>query len=140
MAEECNGIPTRVLVGDLYASDTGKQPERRNLMICNKCGLGHMVDDSHSDIRVYKCWACGNRIYVDHPKRWGYLVCSRCGNDVDEENELGYCRDCLRHLNINIDRVKGRTYGETVCACGTTFIRRSPTQMFHSKSCRNQRS
>ena len=42
-------------------------------MICNKCGFGHMFDDSHFDIKVYKCWACGNRIYVDHPKRWGFL-------------------------------------------------------------------
>ena len=139
MIVECGGVAW-ILFDDLYASDTQGHPERRNHMICNKCGFGHMVDDSHYDIKVYKCWVCGNRIYVDHPKRWGSFVCSRCGNDVDEENELGYCKDCLKLLAIHVDRVKGRTYGETVCACGTPFIRRSPTQMFHSKSCRNQRS
>jgi hypothetical protein len=109
-------------------------------MLCNKCGFGQMIDDSHFDVRVYKCWTCGNRIYVDHPRRRGSLVCSRCGNDVQAQNELGYCGDCLKLLNMHVDRVKGRTYGETVCMCGTTFIRKSPTQMFHSKDCRNHRS
>ncbi len=109
-------------------------------MICNKCGFGQMVDDSHYDIKVYKCWACGNRIYLDHPKRWGFLVCSRCGNDVDESNEFGYCKECLRLLSIHDARIKGRSYGKTVCACGAIFTRRSPTQTFHSKRCRNHRS
>jgi hypothetical protein len=107
-------------------------------MVCEKCGFGHMIDDSYFDIRVYKCWVCGNRRYVDYPKRWGSLVCARCGNDMDEENELGYCGSCLKLLNIHMGRLKGRTYGESVCKCGTVFVRKSPTQMFHSKDCRRR--
>lgn len=106
-------------------------------MICQKCGFGHMVDDSHHDIRVFKCWVCGDRIYPDHPKRFGALVCSRCDSDMDEENALSLCKECVRLLNIHTDHLKGRSYGETVCACGTKFMRKSPTQLFHSKECRN---
>ena len=129
-----------VLFDDQYVSDIESQPERRCIMVCSKCGFGHMVDDSHFDIKVYKCFSCGNRFYVDHPKRWGALVCSRCGADMGEKNDLGCCKECLRLLNVHVDRIKGRTYGETVCACGATFIRKSPTQTFHSKDCRNHRS
>jgi DNA-directed RNA polymerase subunit M/transcription elongation factor TFIIS len=104
-------------------------------MICHKCGFGHMVDDSRHDIRVLKCWVCGERIYPDHPKRSGALVCSRCGSDMDEKNALSLCKNCLSLLNIHL---KGRSYGETVCACGTRFTRKSPTQLFHSKECRDR--
>ncbi len=107
-------------------------------MICQKCGFGHMVDDSHHDIRVFKCWACGDRIYADHPKRSGTLVCSRCGGDMDEKNALSLCKNCLSLLNIQAERLKGRNYGKTVCVCGTTFMRTSPTQLFHSKECRKR--
>jgi len=107
-------------------------------MICQKCGFGHMVDDSHHGIRVFKCWVCGDRIYPDHPKRSGALVCSRCGSDMDEKNELGLCKDCVSLLDIHADRLKGRNYGETICACGMRFTRKSPTQLFHSKECRNR--
>ena len=72
-----------------------------------------MVDDSYSDIKVYKCWVCGDRLYVDHPKRRGSLVCSRCGDDKDAKNKLGYCNNCLKLLNINLERTQGRNYGET---------------------------
>jgi len=109
-------------------------------MVCTKCGFGHMIDDSHYDVKVYRCWVCGNRNYVDHPKRPGSFVCARCGDDADEENGLGYCKDCLKRLNIHVPRMNGRTYGETTCACGTTFVKKSPTQMFHAKHCRNIRS
>ena len=115
-----------------------KNNQKGETMVCDKCGFGHMIDDSYFDIKVFKCWVCGNRLYVDYPKRWGSLVCARCGNDMDEENELGYCRDCLKPLNIQAGRLKGRTYGESVCKCGTPFTRKSPTQMFHSKGCRNR--
>jgi hypothetical protein len=107
-------------------------------MICHKCGFGHMVDDSHHEIGVFKCWACGDRIYPDHPKRSGALICSRCGSDMDEKNALSLCKNCLSLLNIHADRLKGRNYGETVCDCGTTFTRKSPTQLFHSKECRER--
>jgi hypothetical protein len=113
-------------------------------MICNKCGAGYMVDDSHNDVKVYKCWVCGNRLYVDHPKKWGYLVCCRCGEDVEIKNEWGYCDSCLRLFNLsfertaNAERTKERTYGKTTCTCGTTFVRKSPTQMFHAKECRRR--
>lgn len=106
-------------------------------MICQKCGAGYMVDDSNHGIRVFKCWVCGDRIYPDHPKRSGALVCSRCGSDVDEENALSLCKDCLSLLGIRAGRMKGRTYGETVCVCGMAFMRKSPTQLFHSNRCRN---
>ena len=107
-------------------------------MICHKCGFGHMVDDSHHEIKVFKCWVCGDRIYPDHPKRSGALVCSRCDSDMDEENELSLCKNCLSLLNIQARRLKGRNYGETVCVCGTRFTRKSPTQLFHSKECKDR--
>jgi hypothetical protein len=115
-----------------------KNIQKGETMVCEKCGFGHMIDDSYFDIKVFKCWVCGNRLYVDYPKRWGSLVCARCGSDMDEENELGYCRDCLKLLDIHVGRLKGRTYGESVCKCGTVFTRKSPTQMFHSKDCRRR--
>src|SRR5512135_2135260 len=65
-------------------------------MACAKCGVGYMIDDSHGEIEVYKCWVCGDRIYAGYPKRWGALVCSRCGNEKHVENELGCCEDCLK--------------------------------------------
>jgi hypothetical protein len=79
------------------------------IMACAKCGVGYMIDDSCNEIEVYKCWVCGDRIYAGYPKRWGALVCSRCGKEKHEENELGYCEDCLRLLNIHIDRTKRRS-------------------------------
>ncbi len=112
--------------------------EKGGPMVCEKCGFGHMIDDSYFDIKVYKCWVCGNRLYIDYPKRWGSRVCARCGNDMEEENELGYCENCLKLLNIHMGRLKGRTYGKSVCQCGTVFTRKSPTQMFHSKDCRRR--
>ncbi len=70
-------------------------------MICDKCGFPHMVDDSESDIKVYRCWVCGNRTYLGYPKRSGSLVCMRCGGETEEENDLSYCRNCLKLLNID---------------------------------------
>ena len=107
-------------------------------MICGKCGSPYMVDDSNSDIKVYKCWVCGDRLYVNHPKRSGSLVCSRCGDDLDTENEPGYCRACSRLLHTHVEPMMVRTYGETTCACGTVFIRKSPKQLFHAKDCRKR--
>ncbi len=75
---------------------------------CEKCGVGDMVDDSYGGVEVYRCWVCGNRIYAGYPKRHGGLVCSRCGNRRHEENELGYCEDCLKLLNICADRERMR--------------------------------
>ncbi len=108
-------------------------------MICRKCGFGHMVDDSNHDVRVLRCWICGDRVYLDHPKRSGLLVCCRCGSDMDEKNALSLCKDCLHLLNFHAERMKERTYGASVCACGTTFLRKSPTQLFHSRECRKSR-
>ena len=51
--------------------------------------------------------------------------------DVDEENGLGLCGNCLKLLNIHAGRMKVRTYGEIVCICGRTSTRKSPTQLFH---------
>jgi len=107
-------------------------------MVCDKCGSGYMIDDSYTDIKVYKCWVCGNRIYVDHPKRSGSLVCARCGDDLDAKDELGYCGHCLKLLHPNVEPMKERTYGETTCACGKTFTRKSPTQAFHAKECKRR--
>jgi len=113
-------------------------------MICDKCGAGYMVDDSYNEVKVYKCWMCGNRVYVDHPKRLGFHVCSRCGEEVETRNVWGYCNDCLKLFNLHIERLaaaeraKERTYGETTCTCGTTFVKKSPTQMFHAKECRRR--
>ncbi len=71
---------------------------------CDKCGLDSMIDDSYSGIEVYKCWVCGNRMYAGYPKRSGTVVCLRCGRYRTEENELGYCGDCLRVLNVHADQ------------------------------------
>lgn len=107
-------------------------------MLCDKCGSGYMVDDSYHDIKVYKCFACGNRLYADHPKRSGSLICSRCGDDLDAENGLGYCKACSRLLSTRVEPMIERTYGETTCACGVTFLRKSPRQQFHAKDCRKR--
>ncbi len=110
-------------------------------MGCPKCGSPYMLDDSYGDIKVYKCFACGNRLYAGHPKKSGSLVCARCGDDLDTQNELGYCAACSKLLNTNVERPKERvlrTYGETMCACGAVFVRKSPRQLFHAKDCRKQ--
>ncbi len=105
-------------------------------MVCRKCGFGYMIDDSHHDIRVFKCWVCGERIYPHYPKRSGALACSRCGSAMEEENALNLCKDCARLLNSGAHHLKGRTYGESVCACGIRFTKKSPTQQFHSTECK----
>ena len=107
-------------------------------MVCDKCGFTYMVDDSYYEVKVYKCWVCGNRAYVDYPKRRGSLVCSRCGNNLDTDNDLGYCNNCLKYVSLNVGSLKERTYGESRCACGMLFIRKSPRQIFHSKDCRKK--
>jgi hypothetical protein len=114
----------------------GKKKGER--MVCEKCGFGHMIDDTLHEVEVYKCWVCGNRSYVGHPRRHGSLVCDRCGDDLPEGNRESYCTECLRLAMLNTQHLKNRTYGETVCACGTTFIKRGPTQLFHSRTCRQR--
>ena len=110
-------------------------------MVCQKCTTGLMVDDSHHDIKVIKCVACGERVYAGYPKRWGALVCTRCGIDLNAPNRLTLCPTCHNVLGIRVRPLKGRTYGETTCACGTTFTtRKSPRQAFHSEQCRFRRS
>lgn len=116
----------------------GTEPATGGPMVCEKCGSGYMVDDSYCGIRVYKCWLCGNRIYPDYPKRSGALVCSRCGSAMDEKNALSLCKDCMRRLGVQAERLKRRNYGATVCSCGRRFFRKSPTQLFHSKACRKR--
>ena len=105
-------------------------------MICLKCGFGYMVDDSHRDIKSLKCWVCGERIYPGYPKRSGALVCSRCGEEMDEKNASSLCKNCLRNIDMHAERLRGRNYGETICVCGATFTKKSPTQHFHSRECR----
>jgi len=107
-------------------------------MICHKCGSGYMVDDSYRDIEVLRCWLCGERIYPGHPKRSGLLVCSRCGDELDEANPAGLCTNCSRDHGMDTEWLKERSYGETVCICGATFIRKSPRQHFHSPACRKR--
>ena len=85
--------------------------------MCGKCGSRYMVDDSHGDIKVYKCWVCGNRLYVGYPKRLGSLVCFRCGDGMDTRNDLGYCAGCMKVLEIPCVPIKAR--------------RKSPRHVFH---------
>ena len=84
-------------------------------MVCQKCTTGLMVDDSHHDIKVIKCVACGERVYAGYPKRWGALVCTRCGIDLNAPNRLTLCPACHNVLGIRVRPLKGRTYGETTC-------------------------
>jgi DNA-directed RNA polymerase subunit RPC12/RpoP len=107
-------------------------------MICDKCGANAIVDDSYMDIRVYKCWVCGNRIYVDYPRRIGSLICMRCGDDMEGENEFNLCPKCLVLLKMGKTRMKKRTYGESDCVCGIHFVRKSPTQVFCSSECKKK--
>jgi len=109
-------------------------------IVCHKCETGLMVDDSHHDIKVIKCLACGERVYAGYPKRWGALVCSRCGRDLGAPNQLTLCPNCQNVLGIRVRPLRGRTYGETICPCGTTFTRKSPSQVFHSTKCKSQRT
>jgi len=76
-------------------------------MICHKCGFGYMVDDSHRDIKVLRCWVCGERIYPDHPKRSGALVCSRCGDELAATNASGLCTNCSRYHGIGYRTAEG---------------------------------
>jgi len=107
-------------------------------MVCHKCETGLMVDDSHHDTKVIKCLTCGERIYAGYPKRSGALVCSRCGNDLDTPNRLTLCPKCQNVLGVRGRPWRGRRYGETTCPCGATFIRKSPTQVFHSEQCKSR--
>lgn len=59
-----------------------------------------MVEDTTSEIEVYRCWVCGNRRYVNHPKRSGLLMCSKCGEPVEGKNVLNYCKTCWEGLQI----------------------------------------
>jgi predicted RNA-binding Zn-ribbon protein involved in translation (DUF1610 family) len=97
-----------------------------------------MVDESDHDIKVFRCLSCGQRIYPDYPKRSGVFVCSRCGSEMDEKNELSLCKNCLRLVNIHAEGLKRRDYGEAVCICGTKFTRKRPNQLYHSKNCKHQ--
>ena len=90
-------------------------------MMCSKCGSRQMVDDSYGDIKVHKCWVCGNRFYVDYPKRLGSCVCYLCGDAVDAQNELGYCTGSVKLLDIPGGRMKVR--------------RKSAQHLFHSQDC-----
>lgn len=69
-------------------------------MLCDKCGMPHMIEDSTSGIEVYRCWVCGNRMYVNHPKRSGLLTCSKCGRPIEEKNVLNYCTKCWDDLRV----------------------------------------
>jgi hypothetical protein len=76
------------------------------------------------------------------------LVASR---DVRSENGLLLLRqdtvldaesvaERTAHAGQTVDAgpIKERTYGESTCTCGTTFVKKSPTQMFHAKECRRR--
>ena len=75
-------------------------------MICEKCGVGYMIDDTSREVEVCRCWVCGNRIYAGYPKRSGSLVCARCGDLRHEENDFGYCEACTRLLAVSVERQK----------------------------------
>ena len=90
-----------------------------------------MVDDSYFDIKVYKCWVCGNRLYVDYPKRLGSLACFRCGDPVDVRSGQGHCASCLKVLGLKRDPVKARACRETNRMGGRSFSRKKePPQLF----------
>lgn len=78
-------------------------------MLCDKCGTPHMIEDSTPQIEVYRCWVCGNRMYVNHPKRSGLLTCSKCGGTIEEKNALNYCRKCWEGLQIFKRKQSGGT-------------------------------
>ena len=69
-------------------------------MLCDKCGTPHMVEDGTSNVEVYRCWVCGNRMYRNHPRRSGVRACRKCGGTVEETNVLNYCRTCWEGLQI----------------------------------------
>lgn len=105
-------------------------------MICSKCGHG-MIQDLFEREQVFKCWVCGNREYVGCSKRIGTDACVKCGDPVETNDGPQYCSACLKFIHIG-DTCADRTYGEALCRCGTIFIRKSPTQTYHSRNCRNQ--
>ncbi len=99
--------------------------------MCDKCGCGFMIDDSDHEIVVFRCWVCGNRIYLDHPKRSGALVCSRCCATMLKKNELGLCTKCLKVLKISTEWIGGRNClkpsapaaGSAISKLGATLYR-----------------
>jgi hypothetical protein len=66
-----------------------------------------MIEDSTSKIEAYRCWVCGNRSYVNHPKRSGLLTCVKCGGMIEEKNALNYCRKCWDGLQVFRKRDSG---------------------------------
>jgi len=63
----------------------------------------YMLDDSYSDIEVYKCWVCVTDS-MSIIQRDRVLSCvPDGGDDLDMENELGYCKTCLRLLTPHVE-------------------------------------
>ncbi len=92
---------------------------KKGTVICDKCGE-MMVADHDLSVNVMRCWKCGNRTYLGFPKRLGH-----------EPDETDIARSALHNRHY-----KGRAYGPQVCPCGVSFIKKGPTQIYHSKECR----
>ena len=75
-------------------------------MVCEKCGVGYMIDDTFGQVEACRCWVCGNRIYSGYPKRSGSLICSRCGDARNGENDFGYCEACMRLYAGPVQRMR----------------------------------
>jgi len=65
-----------------------------------------------------------------HCGYWYYGSCPRCGW-VFVPVDFGKPVAVKHRYNDG----QPRDYGEAVCACGVTFVKRSPTQRFHCKKC-----
>lgn len=103
-------------------------------MICLKCDH-EMVKDEFDGVNVFKCWCCGNRIYMDYLPRIGVEACVKCGDPIKPGNGIQYCPECMKFIHSGNTCLANRTYGETVCRCGIVFVRKTPTQTYHSKDC-----
>lgn len=94
------GFVTSYSIPDISDKLAKPSVKRQVVMLCEKCGMPHMIEDFTSEVEVYRCWVCGNRIYVNHPMCGGFLTCSRCGGPIGEKNVLTYCRKCWDGLRI----------------------------------------
>jgi predicted nucleic acid-binding Zn-ribbon protein len=97
---------------------------------------------------------------IDHldalQKGYDGKTCPKCGDATwpdPRDSTIHYCPTCgwryYPRVNVaeekqdHIEKMKsykleGRRYGEYKCPCGVVFLRKSPSQEFHTRACRKE--
>jgi predicted nucleic acid-binding Zn-ribbon protein len=84
-------------------------------------------------------------------------TCPKCGDETmpdARDSTIHYCPTCgwRYYPRVNVAeekqdhkektksyKLEGRRYGECKCPCGVVFLRKSPSQEFHTRACRRDR-